>query len=586
MRARAKEIVRMRVFLGQQLSIVMGQVVYATRMLIDAITDLTFNYLYSRRYRRSLPAVNNKILLESALTLAKMIREKEMTSEQLVTLCIERIKEVNPILNAVVDDRFQEALEDARIADRIVACLCDQALEALAVDAPFLGVPFSTKEGIRVKGLHHSYGCSLRSEHRASSDADAVALLRKAGAIPLCVTNVSELGTWWESANAVYGQTNNPYDNRRTPGGSSGGEAALQAAAAVPLSLGSDTGGSIRTPAAFCGLFGHKPTPGLVSVRGSSIVDPPKGHVSLMTCLGPISRNAGDLIPALKSVLEAPARDDLLQLDKDVTMSKLRYFYLDGGIGGPGVSRVSPEIRQGLMRVVYYLEDVYGIVAKPVKLNGMEQAFNMYMETLEIDSYEPKLNHVMCSSLGVEWVQWMMGKGEHNFPFLVNATMESLDGALERLKGSRSAAAKAIADKTGDAIDDDEEDDDVKKEMKMMTTSITVQVETLKNELKELLGEDGVLLCPTHPTIAPFHLQSYLKPINVMYAAIWNVLGMPATTIPVGLSNEEAMPLSIQAVASPMCDRLTLALALELERPFGGWIPPFKDADEIDFYNY
>ena len=90
-------------------------------------------------------------------------------------------------------------------------------------------------------------------------------------------------GCWWESSNSVYGQTNNPYDTRRTPGGSSGGEAALQAVAGVPLSLGSDTGGSIRTPASFCGLFGHKPTAGVVSVRGSSIVDPPDGHVSVMT---------------------------------------------------------------------------------------------------------------------------------------------------------------------------------------------------------------------------------------------------------------------------------------------------------------
>ena len=103
-----------------------------------------------------------------------------------------------------------------------------------------------------------------------------------------------------------------------------------------------------------------------------------------------------------------------------------------------------------------------------------------------------------------------------------------------------------------------------------------------ENEMKELLGENGILLCPTHPSVAPFHSQSYFKPINVMYAAIFNVLGFPATTIPVGLSSEEAMPLSIQAVASPMCDRLTLSLANALERPFGGWVPPFKD--DLDLY--
>ena len=106
-------------------------------------------------------------------------------------------------------------------------------------------------------------------------------------------------------------------------------------------------------------------------------------------------------------------------------------------------------------------------------------------------------------------------RGDHSFPFLVSATMESVSGLIPTSS-------------------------------KPCQSSISVDLETLKNEVSEMLGDDGVLLCPTHPTVAPFHRQSYFKPINPMYAAIFNVMGFPATTIPVGLSSEESMPLSIQ----------------------------------------
>ena len=488
--------------------------------------------------------------MESATSLAAKIRRRELTSEQLVTYCIERINETNPGLNAVVDDnRFESSLEDARIADRIVACLCDKALEALAVDAPLLGVPFSTKEGIRVRGMKNSYGSPIRANNHATSDADAVRILRKAGGIPLCVTNVSELGTWWESSNSVYGTTNNPYDARRTPGGSSGGEAALQAVAGVPIGLGSDTGGSIRTPSSFCGIFGHKPTPGFgPSVRGSDIVDPPEGYVSKLTALGPMVRYSEDLLLIMKIF----SSSEKLRLDEDVQLSKLRYFYLDTHVGGPWVSRVSPEIKQSLMRVVYHLEDCYGINVLPFQFSGMEEGmFGTFMMAAAKDSYSPSLEHVLSRNLWAEWALWMIGKSNHNLPFLVSATMEVLVSFTDAF-WPRSHKAEM---------------------------EVEARIETMKNELIEVLRDDGVLLCPTHPTVAPFHCQSYFKPVNIMYVALWNLLGMPATSVPVGLSQTESMPIGIQIVASPMNDRLTITVAQSLERPFGGWVPPFPDND-------
>ena len=264
---------------------------FCLRLLLDVISDLSFKLLYCRSHRRGLPGVTSEILLCSAVSLAERIRRRQVTSEQLLLACIERIKEVNSLINAVVDERYEEALEEARRCDRILSTLSEPALEQISVDQPLLGVPFSTKEGVKVAGLHHSYGLVSRKDQIASQDAAAVRLLRRAGAIPLCVTNVSELGSWWDSSNCLYGLTSNPHSLSHSPGGSSGGEAALQASGGVSISLGSDTGGSVRTPAAFCGLFGHKPTPHTISTSGTYIHDLQDQETTVQT-LGPISRFA------------------------------------------------------------------------------------------------------------------------------------------------------------------------------------------------------------------------------------------------------------------------------------------------------
>lgn len=111
--------------------------------------------------------------------------------------------------------------------------------------------------------------------------------------------------------------------------------------------------------------------------------------------------------------------------------------------------------------------------------------------------------------------------------------------------------------------------------------AVKVDVETLRNEIRELLGDDGVLLCPAHPTRVPFHGETLLKPFNFLYTAIFNVIGTPVTTVPLGL-DQDGLPIGIQIIASPMNDRITLAVAKELERPFGGWTPPFKE--NLSFY--
>ena len=277
--------------LQSQVWLLWNKVGFCLRLLVDLISDLSFKIIYCRSCRRGLPRVTSEVLLCSAVSLAGQIRRGERSSEEVVTACIDRIKEVNSLINAVVDQRFEAALEEARKCDRIIASLSEPALAQISVEQPLLGLPFSTKEGIAVRGLHHSYGLLARRDQIASQDASAVRQLRRAGAIPLCVTNISEVGCWWDSSNCLYGLTSNPHSLSHSPGGSSGGEAALQAAGGITVSLGSDTGGSVRTPAAFCGLFGHKPTPHTVSTSGAYIHDLHDEHTTLQT-LGPICRFA------------------------------------------------------------------------------------------------------------------------------------------------------------------------------------------------------------------------------------------------------------------------------------------------------
>src|SRR5262249_8717417 len=150
-------------------------------------------------------------------------------------------------------------------------------------------------------------GLYARRGKPATRDATAVKRLRAAGAIPLGVTNVSELCMWMESANTVYGRTSNPYDLARTPGGRSGGEGAIVGAGASPVGLGSDVGGSIRMPAFFCGVFGHKPTGGLIPNTGQFPIAENDALRYLTT--GPLCRRAEDLWPIVRT-LAGPDGED------------------------------------------------------------------------------------------------------------------------------------------------------------------------------------------------------------------------------------------------------------------------------------
>merc|ERR1719500_2467401 len=183
-----------------------------------------------------------------------------------------------------------------------------------------------------------------------------------AGAIPIAVTNVSELCLWMESSNKVYGRTLNPYHRGRTVGGSSGGEGCALTAAASVVGIGSDVGGSIRMPAFFCGIYGHKATSGVISNKGQL----PKAHGVVdreMLLTGPMCRYVEDLLP-LTRIMAGPEKTRELRLGDEVDVRRLRVFYMEDDGGCPLVSPVNKELRDAQADLVGRLRSEYGVAAQ------------------------------------------------------------------------------------------------------------------------------------------------------------------------------------------------------------------------------
>ncbi|MCY4095399.1 MAG: amidase [Gammaproteobacteria bacterium] len=222
---------------------------------------------------------------ESAASLARRLRAKEISSVELLSYYFDRVDKFNGPLNAIIWEIRDEAMEDAKRADAAIA--------AGEISGPLHGVPMTIKESYDVKGTPSTWGAPYLKDNIASQDALSVQRLRAAGAVIFGKTNVPLMLSDFQSYNEIYGTTNNPYDVTRIPGGSSGGSAATLAAGMTGIESGSDIGGSIRNPAHFCGVFGHKPTWNML---------PPRGHAtpgilspSDLSVIGPLGRGAEDV---------------------------------------------------------------------------------------------------------------------------------------------------------------------------------------------------------------------------------------------------------------------------------------------------
>lgn len=229
----------------------------------------------------------------SALALAAQIARGELSVLEAVDAAIARIEAKDHVINAVVVRDFDRAREAAKAAD------------AKGISGPLHGVPVTVKESYNIAGLKTTWGFEFARDFVANEDAHAIKRLKQAGAIILGKTNVPVALADLQSVNPIYGRTNNPHDVTRVPGGSSGGSAASLAAGYVPLEFGSDIGGSIRTPAHFCGVMGIKPTFGSIPFDGHYFPGA-QGAATVLSMTGPMARTAEDLAFGLDLVAVPP----------------------------------------------------------------------------------------------------------------------------------------------------------------------------------------------------------------------------------------------------------------------------------------
>jgi fatty acid amide hydrolase 2 len=475
--------------------------------------------------------VSDPMLLSSATELAAAIREGRSTSSAVVEAHIRQLELVNPTLNAMVAHRLDLARQEARAADE------------RPPEVPFHGVPCSIKECFSLTGMPWTAGLLRRKGTLATSDATAVRRLRGAGAIPLGVSNTSELCMWMESDNLVYGRTNNPYDPRCTVGGSSGGEAALVGAGAVPFGLGSDIGGSIRMPAFFNGVFGHKPTGGLVPGSGQHPIADPAALRFLTT--GPFCRRAEDLWPLLQ-ILAGPDGQDTgcipwrLGDPEAVDLAGLRVLHIPDS----GAQPVSVDLRAAQNQAARLLRAA-GATVEEVRIPAMRYGFDIWSNMLQEANVTPFAT--------------LMGDGEPVQPvveLLRIFTGQPRHTVMACLLGATESITKAMP----------------RRQRRFVELG-----RSLRAELEDRLGDDGVLLYPSFSRPAPRHrlplLRQLLLRFDYAYTALLNVMEIPVTQVPLGL-NAHGLPLGVQVGARHGNDHLTIAVARFLEKEVGGWVPP------------
>lgn len=522
------------------MDILIGICVFGLRMLrqfLDIISEFIFSWFYQGKHER-LPPIKNALLLQPAHELAKKIRRREVSSTEVLKAFIQRIRDVQPIVNAVVEDRFAEALEEARYIDELLAST-PKTEEEIAEETPYLGVPVTVKEALALKGCLFTVGLPARKGFRANFDGDVVALLKNAGAIPLGVTITPELCFWWESYNTLYGRCCNPYDTTRTAGGSSGGEGCILGSAGSVIGVGNDIGGSIRIPASFNGVFGHKPSRGVVSNNGQYPTAAPPLQTYLMT--GPMCRYASDLLPLLKVLAVDHAKK--LKLNEKVNFEDLKIFYMENDGGNPLVSPVSTEIRKAQRKVLEYFHETYGIEPQKVDIPNMKHSFEIWSKIITTSEMKP-IDFEMTGRTGhanlfIELVKWFFGVSDHILPVIISGIMN-----------------KFLAPK-------DEKD----------AWKYYQKLNKMENAFEKILGTNGIFIYPTGPDYALYHSQALFKPFNVSYTAIFNLLGYPVSQCPVMLS-KNGLPIGLQIVSGLYNDHLTIAFAEEIERAFGGWMKP------------
>ena len=462
--------------------------------------------------------VSNKLIYRSAVELARLIRAQTVSSEEVVQAHLDRIVAVNPRLGAVVQLDSAGALKAAREAD-----------DALARGdrlGPLHGIPVTIKDSFDTAGIISTGGTTGRSGFVPSADATVVKRLRTAGAIIVGKTNTPELTLSYETDNLIYGRTNNPFDLARTSGGSSGGAAAILAVGGSPIDVGSDTMGSIRVPAHFCGIAGLKPTFGQVSRAGHII--PPGGLVGRMTHVGPMARFVEDLILLLPIISGSdPLDPEVVPVDvKEPSSARLKSlriaFFSENGKSKP-------------------TDDVVQAVESAAKVLAAEGSPTEEKRLPGFDVIDPILSVINAGDGGDYYLNLLRRYGTTRMhPDTVAIVMRSRSGVAP---GRKYSEALQNWDK-------------------------------LKESALKFMNDFDLLICPPASAAAPKHGGT--RGMDFSYSYLFNLLGWPAVVVRVG-TTAGGLPIGVQIVGRPWKDHEVLAAALRIEKMLGGWKPDFSE---------
>ena len=453
------------------------------------------------------------LIFSSATEIARRIRAREVSSAEVVEAHLSRIAEVNPALNAVVT-LTEDAHEQARRADA--------ALHAGELWGPLHGVPMTIKDSFDTAGVRSTWGTVGRKNFVPDTDASAVARMKAAGAILLGKTNTSEFTMSFYTNNRIFGATRNPYDTERMSGGSSGGAAAIVAAGGSPIDLGTDTGGSVRLPAHFCGVAGIRPTSGRVPRTGHAI--PFGGLADLLTQVGPLARRVEDLALALSVICGPDAIDPYLTPMplgdyRQVELSGLRVaWFTDNGVAAP-----TAETAACVERVAGALAGA-GCRVEESHPPGMEQSFDL-----------------LRGLLGAT------GRAG------LKLALERAGTPLDETNLSFVATAKALGP--------------VELEL------LLERVDRFRSAALSWFQPYDLLVAPVNagPALPVGEIEDRID--DFTYTMTHNLTGWPSAVVRVGTS-PEGLPIGVQFTAHPWREDVALAAAVYAEEVFGGWQRP------------
>lgn len=460
------------------------------------------------------------LIFASVGTLSRMISRREVSSVEVVHAHLALIDAVNPQLNAVVQVPAEAALLQAEAADKALA-----GGESLG---PLHGVPMTIKDSFDTAGVISAGGTLGRASFVPEHDATVVARLRSAGAILIGKTNTPEFTSGAETDNLVYGRTNNPYNPELSPGGSSGGAAAIIAAGGSPFDIGTDTGGSIRMPAHFCGIAGLKPTAGRVS-RAGHIIPYAMGVRDSLTQIGPLARWTADLSLIMSIISGVDWQDPtLVPMPFDdpsgVELRPLRVaFYTDDGI-----NLVDAE-------VVAVVKEVASALSGTVQTVTEDRPAGL-------DQVAPMMDRLRGTDGGA-WLQRMMRR----------TGTTQLSPLTQRLADRLPSAPETGA----------------------QTAELLIELDLVRSRMVGFLENYDAIVCPAAGFPAQPHGTCWYGGARVAgaYTAPHNLTGWPVAVVRAGTS-AEGLPIGVQIAARPWRDDVALALAQFVEDAFGGWQRP------------